>query len=137
MDSLLHAILGPSSTIASPRPGGSDRQALEERRKCSQEGSPGVEASARQSLLQAARNSPEHMPDFTPKCMPKDMPRQLRCARFFIALGSSLCWGQRLIHCQHCEGKRKDTDWDGECKIDGTLVVAVTCVHQLTQKAGG
>jgi len=42
-----------------------------------------------------------------------------------------------LIHCQHCEGKRKDTDWDGECKIDGTLVVAVTCVHQLTQKAGG
>jgi len=31
-----------------------------------------------------------------------------------------------LIHCQHYEGKRKDTDWGGECKIDRTLVAAVT-----------
>ena len=23
-----------------------------------------------------------------------------------------------LIHCQHSTGKRKDTDWGGECKID-------------------
>src|SRR5579859_3046656 len=91
METLLHVGSDPSRAIVLPHHGGCNRQALKERQICSQEGSPGVEASAHQCLLQAGRNSPEHMPYYTPKCIPKDIPRQHRYVRVFTALGSSSC----------------------------------------------